>query len=289
MSGEGEAMENVITASIVTHGTDPRQLLTALECILRCGEVTRVYVIDNSENDSLRSSVEGMERVNYVHVANRGYGAGHNVAIRRCLADGSRYHLVMNADVRWDGDVLTSLLAFMEGHPDVGQLSPKIYYPDGTLQYACRMLPTPWDLFAKRFLPERLTRRRMERYMLADADHDRQFDCPYLLGSFMLFRGDALREVGLFDERFFMYPEDIDITRRIHERYRTLYCPKVSIIHDHAAASRKSLKMLKIHMVNMVRYFNKWGWWFDSGRRKYNRELVAKMPRVKGPCEPGRG
>ena len=80
----------------------------------------------------------------------------------------------------------------------------------------------------------------------------------------------------MFDERFFMYPEDIDITRRMHSKYRTMYWPNVSVVHAHRAASYKSTRMLKIHIVNMVKYFNKWGWFFDSERRKVNREILKE-------------
>ena len=93
----------------------------------------------------------------------------------------------------------------------------------------------------------------------------------------MFFRVAALKEIGLFDERFFMYPEDIDITRRMHERFRTVYYPKVCVIHDHAAESYKSARMLKIHMINMVKYFNKWGWFFDAQRKKVNRETLSAL------------
>ena len=201
---------------------------------------------------------------------------------------GSEFHLVMNADVCWQGDVVTPMVDYMRGNPDVGMMMPKVRYPDGMLQYANRMLPTPWDVFAKRFLPARLTRRRMRRYLLADIDHDLPLDTPYLLGSFLLFRMKALQAEGLFDERFFMYPEDIDITRRIHEHWRTLYWPEAEIIHKHAAASRRSRRMLRIHITNMIRYFNKWGWLIDPKRRRANRRLLREAVHTDNP-EPGRG
>ena len=277
------------TASIVTHRTDPSELKRVVECIARCPEVTKIFIVDNSPDDSLRVTALSLPHSEYIHVENNGFGAGHNVALREVLASRAEFHLVINADVMWEGDVLSPIIDHLRKKPDIGLLSPKIYYPDGTLQYACRMLPTPWDVFAKRFLPASLIRKRMARYLLADADHDREFNCPYLLGSFMMFRTDALRETGIFDERFFMYPEDIDISRRIHENRPTMFWPKVTVIHAHAAASRKSLRMLCIHIVNMIRYFNKWGWWRDPLRRRFNRRLLKNMPRIFGPPPQGRG
>lgn len=100
---------------------------------------------------------------------------------------------------------------------------------------------------------------------------------PYHQGSFMFFRLECFKKVGLFDERFFMYPEDIDITRRMHKWYRTMFVPSVTIVHAHRAASYKSKKMLKIHMVNMIKYFNKWGWIVDKERSAWNRKLLEEL------------
>ena len=74
-----------------------------------------------------------------------------------------------------------------------------------------------------------------------------------------------------------MYPEDIDLTRRIHECYKTMYCPSVVVVHDHAQESYKSIKMTFVHIVNMCRYFNKWGWFHDSKRREMNRKLAQEI------------
>ena len=92
----------------------------------------------------------------------------------------------------------------------------------------------------------------------------------------MLLRLSAIRETGAFDERYFMYPEDIDLTRRLHRKWKTLYYPAVSIVHEHQQESRKNYRMLKIHISNMIKYFNKWGWFFDKERRDFNLQLRQK-------------
>ncbi len=92
----------------------------------------------------------------------------------------------------------------------------------------------------------------------------------------MFLRCSAINKVGLFDERFFMYPEDIDLTRRIHRHFRTVSFPDVTVIHDHRAQSYHDPRLLRIHIVNMIRYFNKWGWLFDSERRRFNSPLIKK-------------
>ena len=92
----------------------------------------------------------------------------------------------------------------------------------------------------------------------------------------MLLRTQALQKVRLFDERFFMYPEDIDLTRRIHRDFLTVYYPHVTIIHNHEKASYKSLRMLWIHTINMCRYFNKWGWFSDKERDLFNATAIKE-------------
>ena len=105
---------------------------------------------------------------------------------------------------------------------------------------------------------------------MRSSGYDKIMNVPYLSGCFMLLRTKALQKARLFDERFFMYPEDIDLTRRIHRDYLTVYFPHVTIIHNHEHASYKSLKMLLVHIVNMCRYFNKWGWFVDKERDAIN-------------------
>lgn len=262
------------TASIVTHDT-PAELLDEVLASLLASSVDRIYVVNNSSPESL-PPLPDSPKIVAIQTDNRGFGAGHNIALREVMS-ASDFHLVVNPDVRWKGDIIKTIVDFMEANPDVGLLSPKTFYPDGRLQYTTRMLPTPLDLFAKRFLPASLTRRRMDRYLLKAHNHDMPLNSPYLLGSFMMFRMEALRQCGLFDERFFMYPEDIDITRRLHRRWRTLYWPGVEIIHDHAAASRHSLRMLWIHLSNMARYFNKYGWLRDPERTLLNSRLLSSL------------
>lgn len=283
-----------LTVSIVTHSTPVKELTKAVECVLRSPRVKVIDILNNSGSSELNEYRKHLgkygPKIRIREIENRGYGAGHNISIRENIDRDNCYHLVMNSDVLWDGDVLGYLCDVMDHRPEIGMLMPKVYYPDGCLQLTARRLPTPYDVFAKRFLPSFLIKRRIDKYLLISADHDQEIDCPYLLGSFMLLRNSALKECGIFDERFFMYPEDIDLTRRIHRKYQTLYFPRVSIIHEHKAASRRNFRMLWIHATNMIRYFNKWGWWFDKERRQMNKKLDNSLVYINTKdCPPSRG
>lgn len=264
----------MVTVSIVTYHTDCDELRRCLAS-LASPVVRRVTIVDNGAEDRLRQFLaDTCPSACYIASANRGYGAGHNVALRAALDDPSaRYHLVLNSDVRFDPDVLTRLVAYMDANPDVALVHPQLTHADGTPQWTARALPRPFDLIVRRFLPAGLFARSRRRYLLMDVDRSVPFDVGYVQGSFMLMRLDALRQAGLFDERFFMYPEDIDLTRRLAAVGRVVCNPAVSVVHDHRAASYHSNRMLRIHIVNIIRYFNKWGWLYDPERRRTNRRL----------------
>lgn len=271
-----------ITSSIVTYKTDVPELRKCISCLLG-DSVDKVYVCDNSPDDSLKGVCESYPDVIYIHLPhNPGYGTAHNVAMRKAMEEGSTYHLVINSDVWFDRGVITSIAGFMDANPDVGQLAPKMLARDGSLQYSARKLPTPLEVFTKRFLPEGFFKRRLNDYLLADWDHNSAVDVPFHQGSFMFFRVAALREVGLFDERFFMYTEDIDLSRRMHRKFRTLYWPEVSVTHLHRAESYTSFRMMMVHVSSMIRYFNKWGWFADRERRELNKRLLDELARVPG-------
>lgn len=266
----------MITVSIVTFHNLKNELQRVISCVLD-SPVSILYLIDNSINDSLRVLTELSPRIRYIHNANIGYGGAHNIAIREAFDEGSDYHVVINPDIFFERGVLEALEKYMDERPGVGLVMPQIQNPFGERQYVCKLLPTPMDLIFRRFLPPVFFLRSRQRFELRFSGYDKEMNVPFLSGCFMFLRTDALRKAGAFDERFFMYGEDIDLSRRIHRQYKTMYCPYVKVIHVHEAASYKSKKMLIIHIKNMVKYFNKWGWFIDKERRKINRKLLREL------------
>ena len=200
-----------------------------------------------------------------------GYGRAHNIALRESAYYRTELHLVMNSDIRVKAEDIDAMHDWMLMHPEVGQLMPKVLNPDGSQQYLAKRLPAPIDVFGRRFLPAWMIARRNRRYELRDLDLEKPVNAPYLSGCFMLLRTKAAVEAGLFDERYFMYPEDMDLTRTIHRNYLTLYYPAWTIVHAHARSSYKDKHMLRVHIRNMCLYFNKWGWLFDKERKLFNR------------------
>ena len=260
----------MLNISIVLYNPQWQQIVSLTESLLLYPKVRHIYWIDNSGSSAKELPISS-QKISYIfNGRNLGYGAAHNIAIRQSIYDDVPYHLVINPDIIITPETLNVLVPFLEEHKMVGCVTPQVKYPDGELQYLCKLLPTPLDVFGRRFLPKRWMERRNRRYELRDSGYNRIMNIPYLSGCFMLFRTEAVRKARLFDERFFMYPEDVDLTRRIHRDYLTVYYPHTTIIHNHAKASYRSLRMLWVHIVNMCRYFNKWGWWHDPERKMMN-------------------
>lgn len=264
-----------------------QQVLPLVEELLRVKNLRKIYLLDNTEpsyspKDGLTAQAVLQQRgltaqavsrkLRYMHMPeNLGYGRAHNIALRESAYYKTGFHLVMNSDIRVKAEDIDAMHDWMLEHPQVGQLMPKVLSPDGTQQYLAKRLPAPIDVFGRRFLPAALMARRNKCYEMLDLDLTKPVNAPYLSGCFMFLRTKAAVEAGLFDERYFMYPEDIDLTRTIHRNYLTLYHPAWTIVHDHARASYKNKHMLRIHIRNMCRYFNKYGWLFDSERRRFNQ------------------
>ena len=265
-----------ISASIVLYKNTPAEINHCIES-LKITPIKKIFIVDNSPTSNLKPSIPQSELIQYEHrPGNPGYGAGHNVAIRQSIKSGYLYHLVINADVSFDEDIISPLSRHFDSDPRLGAAMPKIVYPSGEVQQLCKFIPSPYDLFVRRFLPDFLKARNEFKFKMMGYDKGCVLLVPYLSGCFMFIRNAAISKVGMFDERFFMYPEDIDLSRRIHKHFDTKYFPDLLAVHRHDEAHRKSFYMLFILIINMVTYFNKWGWFRDIDRRILNQNVVVR-------------
>lgn len=271
-------MKYNITASIVTYNNNQKTLSQAIQSFLNTSLKIHLYIVDNSPTNVLHDICIDNNVTYIFNNANIGFGAAHNIAMR-LTADISEYHLVLNPDVYFERDTLEKLYRFMNDSPNVGLVMPKVLYPDGSVQYLCKLLPTPEDLILRRFI--KWNRRKLEKnnnlFELRFTEYNRQMEVPYLSGCFMFIRNSVLKQVGLFDERIFMYSEDLDLSRRIHLIAQTVFYPSAIVYHHFAKGSHKSLKLLWHAIYGNIVYFNKWGWIKDPQRNKINNETLAKL------------
>jgi len=269
----------ILSASIVLYHNAYEEVRQIIKSFLDTSLHVKLFLVDNSLTDTLKVLAQDDERISYIfNNANIGYGKAHNIALRKSMEEGVKYHLVLNPDVLIPQGTLESLVAYMDEHPKCANIMPQVRYPDGSIQHLCKLLPTPFDLMLRRFVPSQTWKeRRNETYELRHTGYDTVMNVPSLSGCFMFLRVEALHNVGLFDERFFMYMEDVDLNRRLHVKYETLFYPIMEITHGYAKASYKNKKLLWYHMCSAWRYFNKWGWWFDAKRKAINIKTLKQF------------
>ena len=270
-----------LSASIVLYNTKVNDLKKVIDSYFAFQGEKQLFLVDNSPSDELKNIV-AMYPNNEIHYifnnANMGYGKAHNIAIRKSIEQGQPYHIILNPDIIIEKGALEKLTDYMEQHPEVGNIMPKIIYPDGELQYLCKLLPSPIDLIFRRFIPVKKWKEAInKKYELHSFGYDKIMNVPNLSGCFMFLRTEVLKQVGLFDENIFMYLEDIDLNRRIHSKYQTIYYPEATVIHEHQKESYKSKKLLKAHIKSAIYYFNKYGWFFDKERNNINRNVLREL------------
>lgn len=274
-----------ISASIVIYNTpfaEIELLLKGLHALDIC-----TYVIDNSANNAIETKINAFENIEYINTKkNVGYGSAHNIGLLKSRENNFKYHIVVNPDIEIQYKSIAQLYQFMELNIDTGLCMPTIVYPDGEMQYLCKLLPSPADLIFRRFLPlKSLQKSITKRFELHSANYTKSFNVPSLSGCFMFLRNDTLKKVGLFDENIFMYCEDLDLCRRIGRVSKTQYVPTEAIVHRYNKESYRSLKLLLFHIKSAVYFFNKWGWIFDSERKQINAntlKAIDEMHNSKG-------
>jgi GT2 family glycosyltransferase len=283
MSLSHEIFMKDLTASIVVYKNSSEILQKTIHSFLKSTQESKLYLVDNSPTDALKYLVNDPRIIYRFNNKNLGFGAGHNTILREIL-DESRYHIILNPDVYFDENVIPTLYQFMDQHTEIGQVMPKVLYPDGRIQPLCKLLPTPTTLIKRRFFNFYTSSLEKEnyRYELRFSGYDRIMDVPFLSGCFMFLRSEVLREIGLFDERFFLYTEDIDLSRRIHKRYRTVYFPQATIYHYYQRGSYRNIWLTWCNIKSAVRYFNKWGWANDRERELFNQRTIQQFAEYSG-------
>lgn len=269
----------MITASIVIYHPHKEMLKTLLDCIKQANSIDKLWIIDNApmaENGWVKQYLSCVE---YIESENVGYGHAHNIAMRKAVEVGSTYHIILNPDIEFEPHVLTQLAAYMDACPDAGWVMPKVLYPNGEIQYLCKMLPSPFQLFLRRFLPPwKWVKKLDETFELRSTQYNKELNVPFLSGCFMFLRVATMAQYNLyFDERFFMYCEDLDLSRRFHRVSKTMFNPTICIVHNHERASYKSKKLMWCHIKSTCKYFTKYGWLIDGERTRVNKELMAKI------------
>lgn len=250
-------MKNMVTGCIVTYNNMSTIDMTLKTMFEFTQDIDfKLYVVDNNSTDGtvehIKANYPQVEVI--AHGINAGFGAGHNVAID--LID-SKYHVVINPDIVFVENVIKKMTDYLDKNEDVGVLSPKICYPDGTEQILGKKDPHFKYILASRLRgdePGKLLR----EYAMLDCDLSEPTEIENASGCFMVFRTSLLKKIGGFDKRYFMYFEDADITREVRKYSKAVYYPDAVVSHVWNRDSKHNYKLLAIHIQSMFKYYLKW-------------------------------
>lgn len=224
-----------------------------------------VYVNCFSPGDGIERLFRGADLV-LVNACNVGYGRAVNALAKQISCPGP-YFAAANVDLYWQPGAIEALLGWLRAHSDVALAVPAICDEAGCSQRLCKHDPTILALASRRFLPEFLKPAWLKRYdswyTMDEMKYDQIFECEYLSGCFMIFRSDVFSLIGGFDERYFLYLEDADITRSASSYGQCLHLPVAKIVHRWGRGSHVSAKLTIVNLVSAWIYFRKWGlrWW----------------------------
>lgn len=251
-----------LSVSVVSYRTPTllRECLSALERE-RAHLELEVTVVDNASGDGSADMVSAhFPWVRLIrNERNRGFGAAHNQAMR--LASG-RNLLILNSDTIPDVGALRGLVEFLDGHPSAAVAGPRLRHPDGTVQPSRRRFPTLATLLfestqLQRFWPDNAV---LRRYYVADRSDDEPQEVDWLVGACLCVRASAAADVGLFDERFFLYSEEIDWCRRFRAPgWHIAYVPGAGVVHLEGASTRLDLGARdRLFQTSKLQYAAKW-------------------------------
>ena len=277
--GEGKLNKNIqVSVSIVTYKNSIQEIKEALRCVLDSANICKVYIIDNSPSNELSELDKIDNRIEYHFLQkNIGFGRGHNIALNKSIDKKIEYHLILNPDVTFNNGTIEGLVNFLNQRPNCGMLMPKVYYKDGKRQYLCKKLPNPIEIFGRRIGNRAITDRLINKLELREYNQEEILNIPYLSGCFLLCRVDCFNIAGMFDERYFMYMEDLDLSRSFHRHFETLFYPDISIIHGYRSESKRNIILLVHHIISAIKYFTKYGWIFDNEKKIINKKLFNNL------------
>ena len=248
-----------VTGCIVTYN-NADIIEDCIQSILDCtqGVDFKLYISDNCSTDQTVAIIK--EKFPQVEVlcnkSNVGFGGGHNKMLP--LID-SKYHFVINPDIFVDQDVITQLVAYMETHEKVAMCTPKIMNDNGTEQQLPKRNPNIRYLFLSKFKPfkkyRKIYTRELEKLAMPT-------EIDFCTGCFFGIRTNIFKEAGGFDDRFFMYMEDADLSRTVRQKYKIVFYPLCYVYHKWHRENLKNFRGIRRWMFSMVKYFCKWGWRF---------------------------
>ncbi len=269
----------LVSACIVLYNTSQIDLQKSLSSLMEEELISKIYLIDNSPKKMKNFIDISNDRIIYIHCPeNPGFGFSHNMAINKVLELKYDYHFVVNPDIYFNKGVINEMIDYIEANSSIGMMMPQILNIDGTVQNLPKLIPSIYSIFMRKFRkPKPIYRKFIDKYEFRNYNVNKVYNLPILSGCFSLLNLECISEIGMYDDRYFMYFEDWDLSRRMHKKYKTLFFPKVSVFHGYESGANKNFKLFKIYIRSLIVYFKKWGWIFDKERRKFNGNALKQL------------
>ena len=244
-----------VSAGIVTYN-NVSEIVPCLNSLIETtkGMDVEIYVLDNHSNDDTVPVIRNyFPRVHVIESSvNLGFGRGHNEILKKIS---SEFHMVVNPDIQFTPKVVSKLTAFMRHYPEVGIVTPKIRNADGSEQLLPKRDPKFSYVILSKFRPFHFFR---DEYTRADEVFNKPSRILSSTGCFFMIRTDVFRKVKGFDEQFFMYFEDADLSRRVRKKKAIVFYPNAYVYHAWKRDNTRSFRGIRIFLTSMVKYFWKW-------------------------------
>ena len=259
-------------AAIIVNYNAGEWLLRSAQSALQDAQIAKVYVVDNASTDSsleifeasLQSVSDEKSKLELIqNASNLGFGKANNIALNHILKqeDNIEFVLLLNPDCELNAAVLPTMLPYFQQYSTLGMAGCVIRNSDGSIQSTCRRnFPTPWSAFLRMTQLHRLGIAKQSDFDLGTREMTEEFaNVEAISGAFMLVRMSAIKEVGIFDEAYFMHCEDLDWCKRFEEiDWQVGFVSSVSVLHEKGVSSqsRRIGVLWNLHQ-GMLRFFDK--------------------------------
>ncbi len=244
-----------ISIAIVLYKENPKILQKTIDSVLQISLTKHLFLIDNSPTNNLQSLANHPDTSYIKNERNIGFGAANNL-IKNQTEITSTFHLVLNPDVVFEPDTIVKLIHRLKAYQEVMMIAPRVVFPNGSHQFTIRKYPTFFDLIIRKLT---IFKNRIHDKEYRNEEVTKPFFPEVIHGCFMLFKTEDFLKIGGFDERYFLYMEDVDLCKKI-DAYgkQKMYDPSVSVSHVLMKGSSKEMKLFFYHLSSAIKYFLKW-------------------------------
>jgi GT2 family glycosyltransferase len=271
-------MINKNLVSIVLYDYNLKKIKNFVKKIYLNNENCLIFLIDNSSCNNI-NYFSDLHFVTYVKTdTNLGYGKGHNISIKYAIKNSVKYCFILNYDIEFEDSIFKKMMEYLNNNIDTAMVMPKIINKNNLIQWLPKLQPAPTSILKRKIYHlsfRKIFKKFMSEYEFRSMDLNLNYNVSNLSGCFFLLNINLLKDQALFDERYFLYFEDYDLSRSITTKYKTVLFNKTFIIHDYQSRANKNLFLFYIFLLSFIKYFNKWGWFNTSNLKLVNKNIFV--------------